>query len=105
MAKALLVALWLITLACLCLFWFHPWWLPPLASLQGDAVDRQFRLTFTLVGIAFLLAQTVLGLLIWKYRSTRRDTSIRAFRENTRAEVFWTVLTSLLFFTFAWTGA
>jgi cytochrome c oxidase subunit 2 len=105
MAKALLFALWLITLLCLCLFWFHPWWLPPLASVQGAAIDRQFKLTFTLVGIAFLLAQTALGSLVWKYSARRSQPERRLFRENTIAEVAWTLLTSLLFFTFAWTGA
>lgn len=105
MAKALLVALWLITLVCLCLFWFHPWWLPALASVQGAAVDRQFKLTFILVGGAFLLGQAALGFLVWKYSASRNQIPCRPFAENKRAEFFWTVLTSLLFLAFAWTGA
>ena len=105
MAKALLVALWLITALCLGLFWFHPWWLPVLASAQGAAIDQQFRLTFALVGIAFLLAQTALGFLLWKYRASRKETSKRNLTDSTKTELFWTILTSLLFFAFAWTGA
>src|SRR5215467_11307451 len=104
MAKALLVALWLITAICLGLFWFHPWWLPVLASTQGEAVDRQFKLTFILVGIAFLLAQGALGFLIWKYNAVRNQTPGQSFVENKNAELFWTALTSLLFLAFAWTG-
>ncbi|HTC93709.1 MAG TPA: hypothetical protein VK699_09670 [Terriglobales bacterium] len=105
MAKALLVALWLITAVCLCLFWFHPWWLPALASVQGAPIDQQFKLTFILVGIAFLLAQTTLGFLVWKYGTNHSATSRQQFADNKKAEVFWTALTSLLFITFAWTGA
>lgn len=105
MAKALLLTLWLLTLLCLGLFWLHPWWLPPLASVQGAAVDQQFRLTFTLVGITFLLAQAALGFLVWKYRRDRSPLATPHLGESARAEIFWTLLTSLLFFTFAWTGA
>ena len=105
MPLLLLLALCLITLASILLFWFHPWWMPPLASLQGAPIDEQFKLTLTLVGIVFLLAQVVLGFLVWKYRGNRKQLSSRQFSESRRAEQWWTALTFLLFFVFAGTSA
>lgn len=105
MPLLLLLALCLITLVSILLFWFHPWWMPPLASLQGAAIDEQFKLTLTLVGIVFLMAQIALGVLVWRYRGDRKQASRRQFGESQRAERWWTLLTFLLFLIFAVSSA
>ena len=105
MPLLLLFALCLITLVCVLLFWVHPWWMPVLASLQGAPIDDQFKFTFIVVGIVFLLAQVVLGVLVWRYRGDCEGSFRRRSTESRRAEHWWTALTFLLFFVLAGTSA
>jgi len=43
------------------------WWLPPLASAQGGEIDRLFYTTLAITGLAFVLVQALLAVLVWRY--------------------------------------
>src|SRR5262245_28176183 len=104
MAFALLAALWLLAAGSLYLFWQPPAWLPPLASAEGAAVDRQFAVSYLWIAAVFFAAQFILGFLVWKYRE-RSGKSAHYSRGDIRLEVLWTVLTAALFLGLSWTGA
>jgi cytochrome c oxidase subunit 2 len=46
------------------------WWLPPTATLEGEAVDRLFYVTLIVTGIVFVLVHVLLAWFIW--RGSRR---------------------------------
>jgi cytochrome c oxidase subunit 2 len=104
MPLALLAVLWLLAAGSLFLFWNPPLWLPPLASAEGAAVDRQFALSYLWMGAVFFAAQFLLGFLVWKYRD-RSGIRAKYSRGDARVEVVWTVLTAVLFLGLSWTGA
>jgi len=54
MGLALLVVIWLITLASTYFFVAKTWWLPVGASAAAGFIDGQFALTLVLMGIVFL---------------------------------------------------
>ena len=62
MGLALLVLIWLITLVSTYFFVAKTWWLPVGASAAAGWIDRQFTLTFVIMGIVFLAAQVSLGI-------------------------------------------
>ena len=70
MGLALLLLIWLITLISTYFFVAKTWWLPVGASAAAGWIDRQFALTFVIMGIVFLAAQLGLGYIVWKYRET-----------------------------------
>ncbi|HXZ81100.1 MAG TPA: cytochrome c oxidase subunit II [Terriglobales bacterium] len=104
MGLALLLVIWAITFASSYFFAAHTWWLPPLASATGGAIDAQFNRTFVAMGIVFIAAQVGLGLFVWKYRD-QSGTKVEYSHGNTRLEVIWTALTALLFLGLAAVGA
>lgn len=95
MGLALLLVIWLITLLSSYFFYAHTWWLPPAASALGPAIDRQFNLTFVLMGIVFLAAQLGLGLFVWRYRDRGQKAAFT--HGNNALEATWTTLTAILF--------
>ena len=70
MGLALLLLIWLITLVSTYFFVAKTWWLPVGAAASAGFIDRQFTLTFIIMGIVFLAAQLGLGYIVWKYRET-----------------------------------
>ena len=70
MGLALLVLIWLITLASTYFFVAKTWWLPVGASAATGWIDRQFALTFVFMGIVFVAAQLSLGYIVWRYRQS-----------------------------------
>ena len=66
MGLALLVVIWLITLASTYFFVAKTWWLPVGAAQATGFIDGQLALTFVLMGIVFLAAQLSLGYFAWK---------------------------------------
>jgi cytochrome c oxidase subunit 2 len=95
MGLALLVVIWLITLVSSYFFYAHTWWLPHAASAAAPAIDRQFDLTFVLMGIVFLAAQLGLGLFVWRYRDRGQKAAFT--HGNNTLEFTWTTLTAILF--------
>ncbi len=97
MGLALLLIIWLITLASTWLFVSQKWWMPAVASLEGVPIDAQFHKTFIAMAIVFLAAQLGLGLFAWRYRDRGARTKVAYSQGNTRLEVLWTTLTAILF--------
>ena len=103
MGLALLLVIWLITVASSYFFIAKTWWMPAVASVAGVPIDAQFHRTFIAMGVVFLAAQMGLGLFVWRYRDRpgRRATYSHG---STRLEVLWTTLTAVLFFGLALFG-
>ncbi len=70
MGLALLLLIWLITLASTYFFVAKTWWLPAGAAAAAGWIDHQFALTFVIMGIVFLAAQLGLGYIVWRYRES-----------------------------------
>jgi cytochrome c oxidase subunit II len=97
MGLALLVLIWLITLVSTYFFVAKTWWLPVGASAATGFIDRQFTLTFIIMGIVFLAAQLGLGYIVWKYKETPSSPPVSYSHGNTTLEFAWTLLTTILF--------
>jgi len=96
MGLALLFVIWLITLASSWFFFAKTWWMPAGASAAAAGIDRQFAITYALMGIVFLAAQLALGLFVWKYRD-KAALKAHYSHGDTGLEMIWTVLTAILF--------
>ena len=97
MGLAILVVIWLITLVSTYFFIWHPWWLPAGAAAAAGFIDKQFTLTYVLMGIVFLAAQLGLGYLAWRYRERPSAPPVHYSHGNTTLELVWTALTAVLF--------
>src|SRR3984893_5390185 len=97
MGLALLLLIWLITLASTYFFVAKTWWLPVGAAASTQFIDGQFTLTFILMGVVFLAAQLGLGYIVWKYKEDASSPAVSYSHGNTTLEVIWTVLTAILF--------
>ena len=97
MGLALMVVIWLITLASTYFFVAKTWWLPVGASAATGFIDGQLALTFVLMGIVFVAAQLSLGYLAWRYREQPSSPPVDYSHGNVKLEVVWTALTTVLF--------
>src|SRR5271170_6676538 len=97
MGLALLVIIWLITFFSTYFFVAKTWWLPHGVSTAAPWIDRQFALTFILMGIVFVIAQVTLGYLVWKYRDRPSAAPVTYSHGNEKLELIWTALTAVLF--------
>ena len=97
MGLAVLVLIWLITIASTYFFVAKTWWLPVGAAASANFIDGQFALTYVLMGIVFLAAQLALGWIAWKYRERASAPPAQYSHGNTTLELAWTVLTAVLF--------
>jgi len=97
MGLALMVLIWLITIASTYFFVAKTWWLPAGASAAAGWIDHQFALTFVIMGIVFVAAQFSLGYVVWKYRESSSSAPVSYSHGNTTLEVVWTLLTTVLF--------
>ena len=97
MGLALMVLIWLITLISTYFFVAKTWWLPAGASAAAGWIDGQFTLTFIIMGVVFLAAQLGLGYIVWKYKETPASPPVPYSHGNTKLEILWTTLTTILF--------
>src|SRR5256885_13178523 len=97
MGLALLLLIWLITLVSTYFFVAKTWWLPAGAAASAGFIDRQFTLTFIIMGIVFLAAQLGLGYIVWKYKDGPASPPVSYSHGNTTLEAVWTLLTAVLF--------
>ena len=97
MGLALMALIWLITLISTYFFVAKTWWLPVGASAATGFIDRQFTITFIIMGIVFLAAQLGLGYIVWRYRQTPTSPPVSYSHGNTTLEIVWTGLTTVLF--------
>jgi cytochrome c oxidase subunit II len=101
MARALLVALVILTCGTIYLFVAKIWWMPRLISVSGAAVDREFSSTLLILGFVFVVAQLALGLFVWKYRDAKLATHSTGHRG---AEFAWTAITAIVFIALSLAG-
>jgi cytochrome c oxidase subunit 2 len=97
MGLALMVVIWLITFISTYFFVAKTWWLPPGASEATGFIDGQFTLTFILMGIVFVAAQLGLGYIVYMFRERPSSGPVPYSHGNTRLEIVWTTLTTILF--------
>jgi cytochrome c oxidase subunit 2 len=84
------------TFVTVALFIAKVWWLPPLASLHGAAIDDQLVLTLVVAGATFFLAQIGLGWFIWRFRGRGAGRALY-WHENQKLELTWTIATAVIF--------
>ena len=97
MGRLLAVAIWVITIASVLMFFNKRWWFPEAITDHGPSVDRQFLITIIVCGIAFAAAQIGLGWVVWKYRESADKTRATYSHGNNRLEVVWTIVTAIVF--------
>lgn len=102
--EGLLLSLLLIALVVIALVTFGGrfWWLPPLASQHGKAIDTLFTVTLVITGIVFVLVQSLLAFLVFRFAGSEERRAVH-FTENKTLELVWTIvpaviLTTLIFF-------
>ncbi len=105
MGLALLLVIWLITLFSTYYFATEKWWMLPVASAHGPAMDHWFNVTYIVVGIVFLAAQIGLGWVVWSSRDRGDGRKVTYSHGNTKLEVLWTVLTAIIFVGLNLTGS
>ncbi len=77
------------------------WWLPPLASEHGKAIDTLFIVTLTITGTVFVLVQLLLAFLVVRYAGGEGRRAVH-YTDNKTLELIWTIvpaviLTALIF--------
>jgi len=97
MGRVLAVIIWILALGSVALFTTKKWWFPTAISSHAAALDRQFMLTITIVGLAFTAAQIGLGYMVWKYRDTGDRSRATYTHGSNRLEVVWTIVTAVIF--------
>jgi cytochrome c oxidase subunit II len=96
MARALVLFFWFLAIATAAAFIVHPVWLPELVSVHGADVDRQIDFTFGVAGVAFFLAQMLLGCCLWRF-GAKSLVPARYWHESPRMEIAWTLVTAIAF--------
>jgi heme/copper-type cytochrome/quinol oxidase subunit 2 len=72
------------------------WWLPPVRSTHGDAIDSLFMVTFWITMVTFVAVELVLIVFLIKYRH-RADKKKAVFTHgNTRLEMCWTLAPAVI---------
>lgn len=97
MGRALAVLIWIMTIASVVMLVNPRWWFPPGITEHAPAYDRQFLITITVVGIAFVTSQLALGYAIWRFRDTGDGTRAVYSHGNNRLEMIWTAITAVIF--------
>lgn len=97
MGRVLAVVIWILTLGSVVLFTTKKWWFPTAISAHAPALDRQFLITITVVGIAFTAAQIGLGYAIWRFRDESSRPRATYTHGSSRLEVIWTIITAVVF--------
>jgi cytochrome c oxidase subunit 2 len=96
MLKAAALFFWVFALGTTVAFIAHPIWLPEAISIQALDVDRQLNITFTVAGIAFVLAHFLLGMVAWRFGRSKLGTALY-WHENRGMETAWTLVTAVVF--------
>lgn len=100
---------WLTALGTLALCASGRWTWPHAIAAHNAALDRQFRLTWTVIGAAFVVVQVLLGFIVWRYGAARETVDAdpvetRRITSRPAWEIAWTAGTALIFIALAVTG-
>jgi cytochrome c oxidase subunit 2 len=71
------------------------WWLPPLASEHGRAIDTLFTVTLIITGTVFVLVQLFLAFLVARYSGSEGRRANYQI-ENRTLEIIWTVVPAVI---------
>jgi cytochrome c oxidase subunit II len=85
MAKVFAVTVILIAIASAIPILLHTWGPPVDISTHGPLIDEQMSETMAEAGISFLVAQIILGILVWKF--ARREGPVKNFPGGARGLV------------------
>jgi cytochrome c oxidase subunit 2 len=103
MSRLLAIAIWFVALSIIGFFAWSEWWLPEAVSAHSGLIDRQFKITFVVIGIGFVLTHAALGYAVWTKR-VRENERARHSLGNLRVEIILVVITALVFVALAVTG-
>ncbi len=71
------------------------WWLPPLASEHGKAIDTLFIVTLAITGLVFVLVQLFLAFVIFKFAGSEKRRAAH-FTDNKALELIWTIVPAVI---------
>ncbi|HWN82714.1 MAG TPA: hypothetical protein VNM87_11495, partial [Candidatus Udaeobacter sp.] len=91
--------IWAITIGTVVLTVGSGYHMPAVISKAGAMIDHQFGLTMAATGVAFILAQGLLGLFVLQYRERGRPA--RYVHGNTAIEATGAIVIGLVFITLA----
>lgn len=95
--------IWAVTLGSVALFMVDEFTFPAAISEAARAIDAQFALTLAITGVAFVLAQGLLGWFIFKYRD-RPGRLARYLHGNNAIEIASAVVVGIVFVSLAVLG-
>lgn len=78
----------------LTLYSMRRWWLPPVASVHGVAVDRLFNVTLVLTGLVYVGVHVLLAWLIWRYPAHGTERAAH-WHENRTLELTYTIVPAI----------
>ncbi len=96
MALIMALVIWLITIASVVILRHGATHMPGTISEAARSIDGQFFLTLGVTGVAFVLAQVVLGIFVWKFKGDRPGAS-RYVHGNNAVEVGGALLCAVVF--------
>jgi len=67
------------------------WWLPPVASAHGAAIDRLFYSTLVVTGVVFIGVHVLLALFVWRFAARGPGRAIY-FHDHRRLELTYTII-------------
>ena len=103
MALAIAILIWLLAITITAVFLGNfGGSFPPLAS-NFSQIDKQFSLTLTITGTAFLLSHFLLGYFIFKYQE-KKSSIAKYHLGNLRLEIAYGILLVIVFITLAATS-
>lgn len=101
MRRFLFITIFSLTLGTLWIFVFGKWQLPKPISVFGQVYDSQFNLTMIVIGIAFLLFQILLSLILLR---KSQSSNTQQENKNHKIEIGWTLFTTMVFLSLAFLG-
>lgn len=79
------------------------WWLPPVASEHGAAVDRLFTLSWWIIAAVFLIVHGTLIAFIYRFGARAAEPALH-WHEDRRLELAWTLIPALVITTLVGMG-
>jgi len=78
------------------LFGQRRWWIPPVASAHGVAIDNVFAIILTIAGVLFVMLQLTVAVCVLCFGSHRNSTS--RYRINRKLEYRFALIAGIIIF-------